>query len=84
MLNTIEVRSYDKVIGYAGRCRKPMIDYITEYSLVAPVSYTVEQFENLLAEAHKTVCELVKYTKRKLTYKSGRVEYLHICECREY
>lgn len=84
MLNTIEVRSFSQVTGYVGRVRKPMIDYVTEYTLIATVSYTVEQFENLLSEAHKTVCGMVKFTKRKLTYKSGKVEYKHICECREY
>lgn len=84
MIYEIETKNYSQTIGYAGRARKPMIDYVTEYTLVAPVSYTVEQFENILTEAKKTINGVVKFTKRRLVYKSGRIEYKHICECREY
>lgn len=59
-------------------------DNVTEYILTASVSYTVEQFEEILKEAHKTVCGMVRFLKKQLTYKSGKVEYMHICQCIEF
>lgn len=59
-------------------------DNVTEYILVDEVSYTVEQFEQILKDAHKTVCGFVRYIKKKLTYGNGRIEYKHICQCVEF
>ncbi len=77
----IETKQYDKVVGYAGRCRKPMVDWVTEYTLIDTMSYTIEQFENILKDAHKDITGMVTFIKKKLTYGNGRVEYKHIAQC---
>ena len=59
-------------------------DNVTEYILVTPISYTQEQFEEILKEAHKTVCGFVRFIKKRLTYNNGRIEYKHICQCIEF
>ena len=37
-LNKLDVRNYDRVIGYAGRARKPMVDWVTESTYLSEKS----------------------------------------------
>lgn len=76
-LNKLEVKSYDKIIGFAGRARKPMVDWVTESIYTSEKSLTKEEF-NKIVEQHHTICGSLTYTKRKLTYSSGRILYKHI------
>ena len=47
-IDQVVVRNYDEVVGYAGRVRKPMIDWVTEYNYVSKESLTKEQFDKIL------------------------------------
>lgn len=76
----IFVRNYDEVTGYAGRARKPMIDWVTEYNYVSKDSLTKEQFEQLLKDNNHEPCGMISYKKKKLTYGNGDVYYRHICK----
>ena len=46
-IDQVVVRNYDEVVGYAGRVRKPMIDWVTEYNYVSKESLTKEQFDKI-------------------------------------
>lgn len=78
-LNTLEVKNYDRVVGYAGRARKPMIDWVTESTYLSDKSLTKEEFDNIVEQNHK-ICGSVKYKKYKQTYSSGRILYKHVLE----
>lgn len=41
-------------------------DNVTEYILIDTKSYTQEQFEQSLKNAHKTICGFVRYIKKKI------------------
>lgn len=79
-IHQVVVRNYDEVVGYAGRVRKPMIDWVTEYNYVSKESLTKEQFDKILEENGHTPYGMISYKKRKLTYGNGDIYYRHICK----
>ena len=79
-IDQVVVRNYDEVVGYAGRVRKPMIDWVTEYNYVSKESLTKEQFDKILEEYGHTPYGMISYKKRKLTYSNGDIYYRHICK----
>lgn len=79
-IDQVVVRNYDEVVGYAGRVRKPMIDWVTEYNYVSKESLTKEQFDKILEEYGHTPYGMISYKKRKLTYGNGDIYYRHICK----
>lgn len=77
MLNKLEVKNYDKIVGYAGRSRKPMVDWVTESTYISDKSLTKEEFNNIISEHHQISGSLT-YRKFKQTYSSGKVLYKHV------
>lgn len=78
-VDEIYVRDYDEQVGFAGRVRKPMIDWITEYNYVSKESLTEEQFMQKIKEAgHNPTGVIYKPTKRRLTFANGDIYYRHI------
>ena len=71
-IDQVVVRNYDEVVGYAGRVRKPMIDWVTEYNYVSK--------DKILEENGHTPYGMISYKKRKLTYGNGDIYYRHICK----
>ena len=63
-IDQVVVRNYDEVVGYAGRVRKPMIDWVTEYNYVSKESLTKEQFDKI-----KELLLSKDYETRHLGYK---------------
>lgn len=78
-IDEITVRNYDKIIGYAGRARKPMVDWVTEYNYVSKENLTQEQFDEKIKQAGHTLYGEISYKKKKLTYGNGDIYYRHIC-----
>lgn len=78
-VDEITVRNYDKIVGYAGRARKPMVDWVTEYNYVSKENLTQEQFDEKIKEAGHTPYGEISYKKKKLTYGNGDIYYRHIC-----
>ena len=64
-IDQVVVRNYDEVVGYAGRVRKPMIDWVTEYNYVSKENLTKEQFDKILEENgdiyYRHICKLVMF-----------------------
>jgi hypothetical protein len=79
-VDEIVVRDYDEVVGYAGRVRKPMVDWVTEYNYVSKENLTQEQFDEKIKEAGHTPTGMISYKKHKLTYGNGDIYYRHICK----
>ena len=79
-IDQIVVRDYDEVVGYAGRVRKPMVDWVTEYNYVSKENLTQEQFDEKIKEAGHNPVGMISYKKHKLTYGNGDVYYRHICK----
>lgn len=78
-VDEIFVRNYDEITGYAGRARKPMVDWVTEYNYVSKENLTIEQFNEKIKEAGQEPVGLITYKKKKLTYGNGDIYYRHIC-----
>ena len=73
------VRNYDETVGYAGRARKPMVDWVTEYNYVSEKSLTEDEFMKLIKDnGHKLWGEVYKPVKKKLTFGNGKIYYRHI------
>ena len=79
-IDELVVRNYDEVTGYAGRIRKPMVDWVTEYNYVSKENLTQEQFDEKIKEAGHTPYGMISYKKHKLTYGNGDIYYRHICK----
>ena len=77
MLDKLEVKNYDKVVGYAGRKRKPIVNWITESTVITNKSLTKEEFTNIVKEHHSPCGELT-YKKFRQTYSSGLILYKHV------
>lgn len=81
-VDELVVRNYDKIVGYAGRSRKPMVDWVTEYNYVSEKSLTKEEWEQLLKDnGHTLYGQVYEPQKRKLTFGDGKVYYRHIQKC---
>lgn len=78
-LNKLNVENYDRVIGYAGRARKPMVDWVTESTYLSEKSLTREEFDEIVSQHHQ-ICGNLKYKKYRQRYSSGRILYKHVLE----
>ena len=76
-LNKLVVKSYDEVVGYAGRIRKPMVDWVTESTYLSEKSLSIDEFNTLIEQHHK-ICGTLKYKKYRQKYSSGKVLYKHV------
>ena len=76
-LNTLVVKNYDEVVGYAGRIRKPMVDWVTESTYLSEKSLSIDEFNTLIEQHHK-ICGNLKYKKYRQKYSSGKVLYKHV------
>ena len=77
-VNELVITSYDKVVGYAGRARKPMVNWVTEYNYVSEKNLTQEEFDKIIDEQPNKPYGQLEYTKKKLTFGNGKVYYRHI------
>ena len=80
----LEIISYDKIVGYAGRARKPMVDWVTEYSYISKNNLTQEQFDKILKEQECNPCGVISYIKQVLTFANGEKLFKHICKAVMY
>ena len=80
----IETKQYTEIKSLNTFNNRIAYDNVTEYILIDTKSYTQEQFEQILKNAHKTICGFVRYIKKRLIYGNGRIEYKHICQCLEF
>ena len=80
--NEVDMKSYDKIVGYAGRRRKPMIDWVTEYNYISEDSLTLEQFKEILKE-HEP-CGEISYEKFILNFANGKKLFKHVCKAVMY
>lgn len=76
-LNTLKVINYDKVTGYAGRARKPIIDWVTESTYLSDKSLTKSEFDEIINKHHQ-ICGSLTYKKYKQVYSSGKILYKHV------
>lgn len=76
--NELEIRNYDEVVGYAGRIRKPMIDYVTEFTFISEENLTLEQFQVVLEGKGAYGC--LKFFKKVMNFANGKKLYKHICK----
>lgn len=56
----IEIKNYDKVIGYAGRKRVPMIDNVTEYTFTTSSKLNEEGMLEILKQNGQEVYGQIK------------------------
>ena len=77
-IDELVIRNYDKIIGYAGRARKPMVDWVTEYNYVSEKNLTKEEFDKIIDAQENKPYGQIEYHKRKLTFGNGKVYYRHI------
>ena len=78
-VDELVVRNYDKTIGYAGRARKPMVDWVTEYNYVSEKSLTEDEFMKLIKDnGHELYGSIYPPVKKKLTFGNGKIYYRHI------
>lgn len=77
-VDELVIRSYDEVVGYAGRVRKPMVDWVTEYNYVSEKSLTQEEFDKIIDSQGNKPYGQIEYHKKKLTFGNGKVYYRHI------
>ena len=77
-LNELEIKNYDVVVGYAGRARKPMVDWVTEYTYISQENLTQEQFEEVLSG--KSVYGSIRFIKKVMNFANGKKLYKHICK----
>lgn len=78
-LNELSVKNYDRVVGYAGRAHKPMVDWVTESTYLSEKNLSKEEFNEIVSK-HHAICGSLKYTKYKQTYSSGKILYKHVLE----
>ena len=78
-LNKLAVKNFDRVAGYTGRRRTPMVDWVTESTYLSEKSLTKDQF-NTIVEEHHQICGSLKYKKYRQVYSSGKVLYKHVLE----
>ena len=78
-LNKLVVKNFDRVAGYVGRRRTPMVDWVTESTYLSEKSLTKDQF-NTIVEGHHKICGSLKYKKYRQVYSSGKVLYKHALE----
>ena len=78
-LNKLTVKNFDRIAGYVGRRRTPMVDWVTESTYLSEKSFTKDQFNTIVEEHHK-ICGSLKYKKYRQIYSSGRVLYKHVLE----
>ena len=78
-LNKLVVKNFDRVAGYVGRRRTPMVDWVTESTYLSEKSLTKDQF-NIIVEEHHQICGSLKYKKYRQVYSSGRALYKHVLE----
>ena len=78
-LNKLAVKNFDRVSGYAGRRRSPMVDWVTESTYLSEKSLTKDQF-NTIVEEHHQIYGSLKYKKYRQVYSSGKVLYKHALE----
>lgn len=76
-LNDLQVKSYDEVIGYAGRSRKPMVDWVTESEYISDKSLTIDEFNKVVSEHHQ-ICGNCTYKKYRMRYGDGTIYYRHV------
>jgi len=79
-VDEIIIRNYDETVGYAGRSRKPMVDWITEYNYLSEKELTEDEFQNLLKEKGYNPTGMISFSKRRLRYGNGKIYYRHICK----
>ena len=72
-LNEIESKNYTKHHRYYS-------DNVTEYSYTTDKSLGREEFERVLEEGKAYLCGMIQYTKRQLSFNSGKVLFQHICK----
>lgn len=78
-IDELVVREYDETVGFAGRVRKPMVDWVTEYNYVSKENLTKDQFMQIIKDAGHTPTGMIyEPTKRKLTFGNGEIYYRHI------
>ena len=78
-LNKLVVKNFDRVAGYVGRRRTPMVDWVTESTYLSEKSLTKDQFNTIVEEHHK-ICGSLKYKKYRQVYSSSKVLYKHVLE----
>ena len=78
-LNKLTVKNFDRISGYVGRRRTPMVDWVTESTYLSEKSLTKDQFNTIVEEHHK-ICASLKYKKYRQVYSSGKVLYKHVLE----
>ena len=76
-LNELNVINYDKIVGYAGRAHKPMVDWITESTLLSEKNLSLDDFNKIVSEHHQ-ICGSLTYKKYKQMYSSGKILYKHV------
>lgn len=76
-LNELKVVNYDKVVGYAGRARKPMVDWVTESTYLSEKNLTKDEFNEIVEQHHKIAGGLT-YKKYRQIYSSGKILYKHV------
>ena len=59
-LNKLAVKNFDRVVGYVGRGRTPMVDWVTESTYLSEKSLTKDQFNTIVKEHHQ-ICGSLKY-----------------------
>lgn len=78
-IDELVVRNYDEVTGYAGRIRKPMVDWITEYNYVSKKNLSKEEFMQLIKDNGQEPCGVIYPPKKhRLTFGNGDIYYRHI------
>ncbi len=76
-MNKLEVRDYDRHYRF-------YTDWVTEYILTSDKSLSLDEFKKILQEAKTEIYGNIKFIKKQLTYKSGKIQYRHICEAVMY
>ena len=76
-LNELSVINYDKIVGYAGRSHRPMVDWVTESTLLSENNLSKDEFNEVISKHHQ-ICGSLTYKKYKQVYSSGQILYKHV------
>ena len=76
-LNKLKVINYDRITGYAGRARKPIVDWVTESIYLSERNLSKDEFNTIIQE-HHVISGSLSYKKYKQIYSSGKVLYKHV------
>lgn len=76
-MDKLKIRDYDRHYRFYS-------DQVTEYALTSDKSLSLDEFKKILKEAKAYLYGEIKFIKKQLTFKNGKIQYLHICEAVMY